>query len=115
MPPLVLLEIAYKVMWLILVAYPLWSTNQLAGSLAEGTATRAGGAELATDRSLARLGAVGALVGALLLFLSTLLGNGIGGMVFGWLYWKRGLIAAVTAHFAADIVLYVMAPVISSM
>jgi hypothetical protein len=36
MLPLVLLEIAYKVMWLILVAYPLWSTNQLAGSPAEG-------------------------------------------------------------------------------
>ncbi len=35
MLPLVLLEIAYKVLWLILVAYPLWSTNQLAGSPAE--------------------------------------------------------------------------------
>ena len=35
MLPLVLLEISYKVLWLILVAYPLWSTNQLAGSPAE--------------------------------------------------------------------------------
>ena len=35
MLPLVLLEIGYKVLWLILVAYPLWSTNQLAGSAAE--------------------------------------------------------------------------------
>lgn len=35
MLPLVLLEIFYKVLWLILVAYPLWSTNQLAGSPAE--------------------------------------------------------------------------------
>ena len=33
--PLVLLEIAYKVLWLILVAYPLWSTDRLAGSPAE--------------------------------------------------------------------------------
>jgi len=32
MLPLVLLEIAYKVLWLILVAYPLWSTNQLVNS-----------------------------------------------------------------------------------
>src|SRR3712207_2694228 len=40
----------------------------------------------------------------------TLLGNGLGGVVFGWLYWKRGLLAAVTAHFAADVVLYVVAP-----
>ena len=35
MLPLVLLEILYKVLWLILVAYPLWSTNQLIGSPAE--------------------------------------------------------------------------------
>jgi hypothetical protein len=35
MLPLVLLEIAYKLVWLILVAYPLWSKDQLAGSPAE--------------------------------------------------------------------------------
>ncbi len=45
----------------------------------------------------------------------TLLGNGLGGVVFGWLYWKRGLLAAVTAHFAADVVLYVVAPALGSM
>src|SRR6476620_2112676 len=28
MLPLVLLEIVYKVLWLVLVAYPLWSTHQ---------------------------------------------------------------------------------------
>ncbi|WP_212003848.1 hypothetical protein [Chitinophaga sp. HK235] len=36
MLPIVMLEICYKVLWLILVAYPLWSANQLAGSPAEG-------------------------------------------------------------------------------
>lgn len=41
-----------------------------------------------------------------------LLANGVGGVVFGWLYWKRGLVAAVAAHFAADIVIYVVAPAI---
>jgi hypothetical protein len=35
MLPLVLLEIVYKVLWLILVAYPLWSTDSMAGSPAE--------------------------------------------------------------------------------
>jgi membrane protease YdiL (CAAX protease family) len=45
---------------------------------------------------------------------SVLLGNCLGGVVFGWLYGKRGLLAAVTAHFAADIVLHVIAPVIGS-
>ena len=33
--PLVLFEIAYKAIWLAIVAYPLWSANQLAGSSAE--------------------------------------------------------------------------------
>ena len=29
-----------------------------------------------------------------------LLLNGLGGIVFGWLYWKRGLLAAMLAHFS---------------
>jgi hypothetical protein len=37
MLPIVLLEVFYKVLWLILVAYPLWSRGTLAGSPAEGT------------------------------------------------------------------------------
>ena len=36
MLPILLLEIFYKVLWLILVAYPLWSKGTLAGSAAEG-------------------------------------------------------------------------------
>ncbi|KAF1686276.1 CPBP family intramembrane metalloprotease [Pseudoxanthomonas broegbernensis] len=42
----------------------------------------------------------------------TLLLNGVGGMVFGWLYWKRGIEMAMLAHFAADLVLHVLAPVL---
>jgi len=37
--------------------------------------------------------------------------NGIGGLVFGWLFWKRGLMTAMLAHFSADIVLQVVLPV----
>jgi hypothetical protein len=37
MLPILLLEIFYKVLWLIVVAYPLWSAGTLAGSSAEGT------------------------------------------------------------------------------
>ena len=37
MLPILLLEIFYKVLWLIIVAYPLWSTGKLMGSPAEGT------------------------------------------------------------------------------
>ena len=36
--PIVMFEIFYKIIWLVIVAYPLWSTNQLAGSPAEGMA-----------------------------------------------------------------------------
>lgn len=36
--------------------------------------------------------------------------NALGGLVFGWLYWKRGLENAMLAHFCADLVLHVAAP-----
>lgn len=36
--------------------------------------------------------------------------NGIAGIVFGWLYWYRGLGFAMLAHFFADIVLHVFFP-----
>ena len=36
MLPIILLEIFYKLMWLILVAYPLYAKGTLAGSPAEG-------------------------------------------------------------------------------
>ena len=35
MLPILLLEIFYKVLWLLIVAYPLWSKGALAGSPAE--------------------------------------------------------------------------------
>ena len=34
--------------------------------------------------------------------------NGLLGIVFGWLYWKRGLESAILSHFSADIVLHVL-------
>ena len=40
--------------------------------------------------------------------------NGIGGVIFGWLYWKKGLESAMIAHFCADIVLHVITPLVSS-
>lgn len=33
--------------------------------------------------------------------------NGIGGLAFGWLYWRRGLEAAMVSHGATVLVLYV--------
>ena len=36
MVPLLLVQFVYKVIWLIIVAYPLWVENRLAGSPAQG-------------------------------------------------------------------------------
>ena len=47
----------------------------------------------------------------LIVFRAVLL-NGIGGVVFGWLYWKKGLESAIIAHFTADIFLIVILPLI---
>lgn len=41
--------------------------------------------------------------------------NGIGGVIFGWLYWKKGLESAMISHFSADIVLHVALPLIASL
>ena len=34
--------------------------------------------------------------------------NGIAGIVFGWLYWKKGLESAMVSHFSADIIIHVV-------
>jgi membrane protease YdiL (CAAX protease family) len=39
--------------------------------------------------------------------------NAIAGLAFGWLYWRRGIEMAMLAHFSADIVLHVLAPLAS--
>jgi membrane protease YdiL (CAAX protease family) len=36
--------------------------------------------------------------------------NGVAGVTFGWLYWRRGILAAIVAHIVADIVLQVLYP-----
>jgi hypothetical protein len=38
--------------------------------------------------------------------------NGLAGLAFGWLYWMRGLESAMLAHFSADIILHVIAPLV---
>ncbi len=39
------------------------------------------------------------------LFAYVMLGNSIGGLIFGWLYWRKGLEAAMIAHMAAHAVM----------
>jgi membrane protease YdiL (CAAX protease family) len=40
--------------------------------------------------------------------------NGVGGVVFGWLYQKRGLESAIISHFSCDISLHVIFPLVMS-
>ncbi|MGB9979744.1 CPBP family intramembrane glutamic endopeptidase [Methanobacterium sp.] len=45
-----------------------------------------------------------------LVIVRTIVLNAVGGIIFGWLYWKRGLESAMISHFSADIVLHVIVP-----
>jgi len=45
-----------------------------------------------------------------LVIFRALLLNGIGGIIFGWLYWKKGLESSMIAHFSTDITLHVLFP-----
>ncbi len=38
--------------------------------------------------------------------------NAIGGIIFGWLYWRKGLESAMISHFSADIVLHAILPLL---
>ena len=41
-----------------------------------------------------------------------LIGNGVPGLVFGWLYRRHGLVSAMVSHFMVDVVLKVILPAV---
>jgi membrane protease YdiL (CAAX protease family) len=47
-----------------------------------------------------------------LMVLFVMIGNGVPGVIFGWLFRRFGLIAAMVAHFSADVVLYFIGPMV---
>jgi hypothetical protein len=47
------------------------------------------------------------------LMLYLLIGNASGGIIFGWLYWKKGLESAFMAHIFAHVVMVLAEPMIS--
>jgi membrane protease YdiL (CAAX protease family) len=73
-----------------------------------------------TGNTLAALlfGAIHLPQAAMLLHMSAalvafvLLGNGIPALMFGWLYWRKGLVAAMVSHTVADIVTKVLLPLL---
>lgn len=38
--------------------------------------------------------------------------NGVGGVLFGWLFWKKGFESAMVAHFTADVFLLTLFPLL---
>ncbi|MCG6134733.1 MAG: CPBP family intramembrane metalloprotease [Nostoc sp. LLA-1] len=73
-----------------------WSTNVIS-ALLFGVAHLPQFAFMMSGLSLAVIGAV-------------LLQNGIVGLIFGWLYWHRGLLAAMLAHITADLAIHLIVP-----
>jgi Type II CAAX prenyl endopeptidase Rce1-like len=51
--------------------------------------------------------------GSLAVFAFVMIGNGIPGVVFGWLFWRKGLIAAMVSHTAFDVVTKVIIPLVT--
>lgn len=49
-----------------------------------------------------------------ILIARTIILNSVGGIIFGWLYWKKGLESAMLAHFSADIILHVIPAILIS-
>ncbi len=47
-----------------------------------------------------------------LMVVVVMIGNGVPGVIFGWLFRRFGLITAIVAHFSADVVLHVIGPMI---
>lgn len=47
-----------------------------------------------------------------LLIIQVVIINSVGGIIFGWLYWKKGLESSMISHFSGDIILHVILPLI---
>jgi membrane protease YdiL (CAAX protease family) len=47
-----------------------------------------------------------------LVVIRAILLNGVGGVIFGWLYRKKWLESAIIAHFSADIMIQIALPLV---
>ena len=46
--------------------------------------------------------------GSSIAVMATILGNLLVGVLYGWCYWKQGLVVAIISHFTVDVVLHVL-------
>jgi hypothetical protein len=75
-----------------------WSANLIAAALF---------AAIHIPQAITLLGMNMALLGVILI------GNGVPGLVFGWLYRRYGLVSAMLSHFMLDVVLKVILPALN--
>jgi len=102
-------------MRLFLVTLLVWAMSKISGSLDSPSSFSVWTAIIIVSIvfGIGHLPATAVLVPITpLIIVRAILLNGIGGMIFGWLYWKKGLLAAMIAHFTTDIVLLVIFPFI---
>lgn len=96
----------------------VWLVSKVTGAAMDGTRRGAGVAWFGIIVAALLFGIGHLPTVALLLPLTplvvvrTILLNMLGGLLFGWLYWRRGLLVAMSAHWMADIVLHVIVPLL---
>jgi membrane protease YdiL (CAAX protease family) len=106
-------EILLRLFLVTLLVWILWRFHQKRNGAPSKTIVWIAIVFAAVVFGLSHLPATAALttITSLVIFRAVLL-NGIAGIIFGWLFWKKGLEAAIISHFVADIVLLVIFPTI---
>jgi membrane protease YdiL (CAAX protease family) len=94
------------------LTFVVWSLTRLTRQVAAGPRTAWAGILVASLLfGMIHLPAASRLIGLTgPVIAQVLFENGVLGVVFGWLYWRKGLIAAMTAHISQDVVTHVLFP-----
>jgi hypothetical protein len=109
----ILEEVVFRLFALTVIA---WLTRRLLRRSEGGTPFTFALAASALLFGLAHLPAWLALAPASVpLVCAVLTLNGLGGLLFGWLYWRWGLAYAICCHFAGDVVIQALGPRILSL
>jgi membrane protease YdiL (CAAX protease family) len=92
------------------LTFVVWGLTRLARQVAAGPRTAWAGILVASLLfGIMHLPATSGLIGLTAPVIAQVLSeNGVLGVVFGWLYWRKGLIAAMTAHISQDVVTHVL-------
>jgi membrane protease YdiL (CAAX protease family) len=96
-------ELIFRLLIATLVAWPMVRALARFGRLANPIAVWSGILVAAVLFGLAHVANLPAVPHP---YLRAITLNGFAGIVFGWLYWRRGLEAAILAHLAADATVY---------